>query len=332
MRRELADFLRCPDCGGALTGRFDAVDGDHVMTGALDCAACGVSRPITRGVPRMNAELAGLEQVAQAFDVQWKEHHSGKLEDDTVYGWTEDQDWDFFRRGLAVEDADVAGAIIVDAGCGHARFTRQVAAHGAAMAIGVDVAEAVDEAFAATRELANVHIVQANVAAPPFAPGSVDLVWCRGVLHHTPDPVAGQRALAGTLKPGGTMFVWVYPDRFNPFRFVKDIFDFLRITRLPPERLLQVCRVMAYPSLAVLNLYRLARRLPGLRSDTQRVRQTVRKRGLREIQLTWFDALAPDHNSRHTDAEVIGWFQRSGLVDVSALDEPKVGVRGRAPA
>jgi SAM-dependent methyltransferase/uncharacterized protein YbaR (Trm112 family) len=332
MRPELALHLRCPTCHGTLDLAVHQEDGEHVMTGELTCTGCSTRYPVARGVPRMNTALEGLEQVAEIFDLQWKMHHSGGLEEGTVYGWTEEQDWALFTRALDISDADLAGRVVLDAGCGHARFTSQIARRGAGMAIGLDVAEAIDEAFAATRALPNAHIVQANVAAPPFAPGSVDLVWCRGVLHHTPDPVAGHRALARVTKPGGKLYVWVYIKRFNPFRFVKTIFDFLRITRLPPGKLFVLCRVMAYPSIAALWLYRAVRSLPGLRAKGARQERTVRSRGLKEVQLTWFDALAPEHDSRHTEPEVIGWFEKVGFEQISALDEPKIGVRGVAPA
>jgi SAM-dependent methyltransferase len=280
----------------------------------------------------MNRDLEGLEQVAGAFDLQWKLQSSGALESETLYGWTEEQDWTLFRAALDVRDADLDGAMVLDAGCGTASFTRQIAGHGAAFAIGVDVAASIDEAFDACRDLPNTHIVQANVAALPFADGSFDLVWCRGVLHHTPDPVAGHHELARTVRPGGKLYVWVYSRRFSPFRFVKDVLDALRVTRLPPRALFALCRVLAYPSLALLATYRLVRKLPGLRPTTARGNRVTRGRGLRELQLTWFDALAPEHNSRHTEDEVNGWFRSVGFEEITSLSEPKIGVRGVKPA
>lgn len=40
--------------------------------------------------------------------------------------------------------------------------------------------------------------------------GEFDLINCVGVLHHLPDPIAGIRALAPKLAPGGIMHVFVY--------------------------------------------------------------------------------------------------------------------------
>jgi SAM-dependent methyltransferase len=332
MRPELIDHLRCPACHGTVDATLGRPEGDHVMTGSLTCARCEIAYSITRGVPRMNRDLEGLEQVASAFDLQWKLQSSGALEGETLYGWTEEQDWTLFRRALDVCDSDLEGAMVLDAGCGTARFTRQIARRGAAFAIGVDVAASVDEAFDASRNLPNVHVVQGNVASLPFADGGFDLVWCRGVLHHTPDAAAGHRELARVVRPGAKLYVWVYSQRFSPFRLVKEVLDALRVTRLPPRALFVLCRLIAYPSLALLAVYRLIRRLPGLRPTTPRGERITRSRGLREVQLTWFDALAPEHNSRHTEDEVKGWFRSVGFEHVASLDEPKIGVRGVKPS
>jgi SAM-dependent methyltransferase len=332
MRTSLTEWLCCPDCRGALDLSVTERDRDHVMSGSLVCQDCTAAFPITAGVPRMNRELAASRAVAEAFSYQWKLHHRGDLETDTLYGWTPQQDWQLLRRALDVTDEELVGRVVLDAGCGSARFTQQLGDHGVGAAIGVDIVDAVDDAFDACRHLSNVHIVQANIAAPPFRAQVFDYVWCRGVLHHTPDPAGGHRALANLVKPGGTLYVWVYAKRFNPFRLVKSAFDAMRITRLPLPALFAVCRVMAYPSLALLALYRAIRMLPGLRARSARQQRTVRRRGLREVQLTWFDALAPAFDSRHTEAEVVDWFARTGFERIVALEEPKIGVRGTAPA
>ncbi|OUC13982.1 MAG: SAM-dependent methyltransferase [Alkalinema sp. CACIAM 70d] len=41
-------------------------------------------------------------------------------------------------------------------------------------------------------------------------PGQFDLINCVGVLHHTPDPVRGIKALAEKLAPGGLFHIFVY--------------------------------------------------------------------------------------------------------------------------
>jgi SAM-dependent methyltransferase len=167
---------------------------------------------------------------------------------------------------------------------------------------------------------------------PPLRNKAFDLVWCSGVLHHTPDPAAGHATLSRLVAPGGTFYVFVYAKRFNPFGFVRTIFNALRVTRLPEPALLVCCRLISYPSVALLQVYRALRRLPGLRPTSPRAMRTVRTRGLREIQMTWFDALSPEYNSLHTEDEVTGWFRSAGFEGITPNVEPKVGIRGSAPS
>ena len=200
--------------------------------------------------------------------------------------------------------------------------------HGAETVVGVDFNEAVDEAFAATAGQPNVHIVQANVFQPPFRKQTFDLVWSNGVIHHTPDAEGAHASLAEFVRPGGIFYVWVYAKRFNPFRFTKDVLDALRVTRLPEPVLLRIARGFSYASIPLLTVYRAVRRLPGLQPRSAWGLRTVRPRTVRELQLTWFDALSPEFDSRHSEAEVIGWFRHRGFDQIQSIEEPKVGVRG----
>jgi SAM-dependent methyltransferase len=331
MRNELLDHLACPSCGGDFSLHADNVDGDHVISGTLTCDDCGRVYAVVGGVPRLNTEMGGLERVAQTFGYEWKQHHAGRLEDETVFGLTREQDWAYFVEATGLDADDLRGDVVLDAGCGSGRLTSQMAESGARAAIGMDINEAVDEAFAAWRHLPNLHVVQGNVFAPPFKERNFDLVWSNGVIHHTPDAEGAHRSLTSLVKPGGVLYVWVYAKRFNPFRFTKDVLDALRVTKLPEPVLLRVANGFAYVSIGMLRGYQLVRKLPGLEPETTHARRTVRNRTVDELKLTWFDALSPEYDSRHSEAEVIGWFENAGFREIHAIEEPKVGVRGVAP-
>jgi SAM-dependent methyltransferase len=329
MRRELVQIMACPDTGEDLTLEAHERDGDEIITGILRSAG-GRKYPIVRGIPRMNMDMEQLESVKRSFGYEWKAHHAGRFERETLFGRTYEQDWEFWLGCMGVAEERIAGLTVLDAGCGSGRFTRLPAEHGARMSIGIDINEAVDEAYASCRDLPNVHFVQANIFKLPFRPGVFDLVWCSGVIHHTPDAGGATASLARHVRSGGSLYVWVYAKRFNPFRFVKDVFDALRISRLPAPVLEAVAKLITYPSWALLQIYRGLRALPGLRPRTAWGHRTVRPRTIEELQLTWFDAISPQYDSRHTEPEVIGWFKAAGFRDIVAIDEPKVGVRGVA--
>ena len=332
MKPEALEHLVCPACASELECRADESDGSEITTGALTCSGCGSAYPIVRGVPRMNEAMDGLEGVARSFSYEWDAHHAGRLEDEeTLWGLTLDEDWSYFREATGLADEELEGMRVLDAGCGSGRLTCLVGEHGASAVIGVDIIDAVDEAFERARDTPNVHIVQANLFRLPLRTRSFDLVWSNGVIHHTPDARAAHAALAEMVQPGGLLYVWVYAKRFNPFRFTKDVLDALRVTRLPTPVLLRISRAFAYVSVGLHSGYKLVRAVPPLRPRTRWAKRTMRRRTVDELSLTWLDALSPAYDSRHSEAEVIGWFERLGFAQIGAIEEPKVGVRGVAP-
>jgi SAM-dependent methyltransferase/uncharacterized protein YbaR (Trm112 family) len=332
MRSELLDYLVCPSCASALESRPEHEEGAHVMSGTLACTGCTARYAVERGVPRMNARMEGLERVAHTFSFEWTAHHAGHLEqDETLWGLTPEEDWNYFLEGSGLSDEEIKGRTVLDAGCGSGRLTRQIGIRDAAAVVGVDMTDAVDGAFAETSDLPNVHIVQGNIFELPLRRKAFDLVWSNGVIHHTPDAKGAHAALAEMVGPGGLLYVWVYAKRFNPFRFTKDVLDFLRVTRLPAPVLLRIAKLFAYISATLHVLYKLVRSVPPFRARSRWAQRTLRRRTVHELSLTWFDALSPEYDSRHTEAEVMGWFSRLGFTQISAIEEPKVGVRGIAP-
>jgi SAM-dependent methyltransferase len=281
-------------------------------------------------VPRLNEEMQGLDRVAETFAFEWKAHHEGRLEQETVFGLTPAEDWAYFVEASGFDDERMSGARVLDAGCGSGSLTRQMGEHGAAIAIGMDINEAVDEAFAYCRDLPNVHIVQGNILSLPFKRGVFDVVWSNGVIHHTPDAPGAARVLSTAVKPGGKLYIWVYAKRFSPFMLTKDVLDALRVTRLPERALLALCTMLAYPSLALIALYRAITRLPFF-PRTPWIEWTSRRRTIRELRLTWFDSLSPAYDTSHSEDEVIDWFRDVGFEHIRTIEEPKVGVSGVAP-
>jgi SAM-dependent methyltransferase/uncharacterized protein YbaR (Trm112 family) len=333
VRNELLDYLLCPKCASTLESHPEHRDGDEVLSGRLECSGCGTGYPIVAGVPRMNVAMDGLERTQQTFSYEWNAHHKGTLEEtETLWGLTLEDDWAYFREATELGDGELEGKVVLDAGCGSGRLTRQMAENGARVVIGVDMIDAVDGAFERSRDLPNVHIVQGNIFELPLRPQAFDLVWSNGVIHHTPDAKGAHEALTRMVKPQGLMYVWVYAKRFNPFRFTKDVLDFLRITRLPEPILMKLAKAFAHVSIRILDVWRAVRSLKPFRPRTRWGVRSIRHRTVDELYLTWFDALSPEFDSRHTEAEVIGWYQRLGFTQIGTIEEPKVGVRAVAPA
>ena len=53
MKKELMNILACPRCKGELKLEVEVEEGDEVISGKLNCAACNLSYPIEDGIPNL---------------------------------------------------------------------------------------------------------------------------------------------------------------------------------------------------------------------------------------------------------------------------------------
>jgi len=255
VKPSLLEHLACPGCRGSLDLAAGALEGAEVMEGALRCGGCGAVYAVRRGVPRFvdpDGTMAS-SRTASAFGWEWRtfsridEHHEQQFLD-----WIAPAVPDTFR-----------GRVVLEGGCGKGRHTRLAARYGASAVIGVDLSEAVDVAFDNTRGEPAAHVVQADLLRLPLRPASCDYAFSVGVLHHLPDPTSGFLSLAGAVRPGGEVSVWVYGAENNGW--IVNLVSPLRVvltSRLPPRLLHALSFVLALPLWTVLRLlYRPARRV-----------------------------------------------------------------------
>lgn len=236
MKSKLLQYLACPACNGDVRlAEASSTDADEILEGTLACTACAKEFPIVRGVPRFaDLETVDAEKAATAasFGFEWQ-HFTQKDERyaDQLLGWLAPVTPDFFK-----------GKVVLDGGCGKGRHLQLAASWGAADVIGVDLSDAVDSAFAATRHADNVHVVQCDICHLPLR-RAFDYAFSVGVLDHTPDPVTGFKSLASKLRPGGHLSVWVYGAENNGWivNFVNPIRE--RFTsRMNPRALLHLSK------------------------------------------------------------------------------------------
>jgi SAM-dependent methyltransferase len=203
MKERLLQYLICPRCGGAIDlVSAQQKEDQEIMEGSLRCRGCSCLFSIERGVPRF-AELSKVEaeKAATASSFGWSWRHFNHYDDkyaEQFLGWIAPVRPDFFRD-----------KIVLEGGCGKGRHTQLVARWGARDVVGVDLSEAVETAFAWTRELENAHIVQADIYNLPLA-RSFDYAFSIGVLHHLPDPRRGFLSVASKVRQGGHLSAWIY--------------------------------------------------------------------------------------------------------------------------
>ncbi len=53
MKKDLMEILACPVCKGDLELIVESEDGDDVINGSLNCAACNESYPIEESIPNL---------------------------------------------------------------------------------------------------------------------------------------------------------------------------------------------------------------------------------------------------------------------------------------
>jgi SAM-dependent methyltransferase len=231
MKPGLLQYLACPSCGADLFVLSVAkTDGGELADGDLACAACPKRFPVVRGVPRF-AELDSIEkekaETAANFGWQWQHFtQRDELYADQFLDWIAPVMPDFFKD-----------KIILEGGCGKGRHTQLAAQWGARDVIGIDLSAAVESAHAATRGLANAHIIQSDIYNLPLK-RVFNYGFSVGVLHHLPDPQGGFRSLASKVIPGGHLSVWVYGAENNEWitRFVTPVRE--RVTSRINQRIL----------------------------------------------------------------------------------------------
>ena len=116
------------------------------------------------------------------------------------------------------------GAYVLEVGCGTGQLANYLAGAAVARVFAADMSLASLElgaAFARRNDIPGVQFahMNLNLLRPCFLPGSMDIVICNGVLHHTADPRRGLQKLAGLARPGGHLVIglynkWAPADRF----------------------------------------------------------------------------------------------------------------------
>jgi len=239
MKQNVLEYLACPSCGGVIIPRStERKDGPEIMAGELECAACKRTFPIRRGIPR----FANLEQIegekqttAEKFGWSWQAFaHENEKYTEEFLGWIAPVGSGFFT-----------GKTVLEAGCGKGRHTHRVAQWGARDIVAVDLSDAVEPAFEATRGMRNAHVVQADIYHLPVRP-VFDYAFSVGVLHHLPDPREAFVSLIKKVKPGGYASAWVYGAESNEWivRYINPLRRHVT-SRMDPRVLFHLSKVPA---------------------------------------------------------------------------------------
>ena len=192
----------------------------------LACTA-GHSFALRNGIPRFVAN----SKYAEAFGAQWKRYRLTQLDSYTRTTISRDR----ARRCIGEELwSELEGKQILECGCGAGRFTEIFLSRGAYVT-SIDLSEAVDanqENFPQSR---THRIAQADILQLPFPPQQFDVVFCLGVIQHTPNPEKTVGCLYNQVRPGGTLVIDHYTHNLSWYTKSAPLFRFL-LRRLPPDK------------------------------------------------------------------------------------------------
>jgi len=297
MPASFQDLFVDPDDQSPFTFDVDR-EGNSVLR-----AGSGGVIPVKHGIPRFVAD----EEFVESFGFQWNRFDVRRQEEDEAV----------FEVKTGVPPSELAGKLVLDAGCGGGRYTRVAADHGA-FVVGVDRSLAVEKARALTEGLSNVQLVQADLTRLPFRPASFDMVFSIGVMHHSPDCHRAFQAVAPMVKPGGRLSVWLYRKNSWVQERINDAGRSVA-RRLSRPTLLRLCRVGAF--------------IGGVPVAGQAFSKVVNVSTHPDPELRvcdTFDWYSPTYQSHHTPAEVCGWFREAGFERIRELPPAKGGRMYRA--
>jgi SAM-dependent methyltransferase len=299
MKRRMLEWLACPQCGSEL--RLNGDDAAEIVEGELVCAT-GHQLPVRDGVPRLSSRRASADSIRQTYDTAWSQFEYG----DAVWSRDTADRVRLFLDEVRLQPGELAGKLVLDAGCGTGILTAGVTDYGCD-AVGTDVSEIVVRAqqHFRGRGKEQAHFVQADLDAPPFRDAAFDIIYAGGVLHCNPDPHATFVTLARKLKPGGRMWIWLYRRRNDlKYRLQQGLRSLIQ--RLPPAA--QKIAVALWLPQAMARQY--------LKTALGRCPRSER-RSWRERYLLLLDHYTPEYRWEHTEEQVRAWYLNAGFSDLA---------------
>lgn len=192
--------------------------------------------PVSNGIPRFTNE-----SYSSAFGYQWSTFPKTQFDSQTNSSITK-------KRVLEACGEDIwtkiNGSKILEVGCGAGRFT-EILLNAGAHVYSTDLSLAVDVNQLNFPLSAQHKVIQADVAYLPFKPETFEIVFCLGVIQHTPNPEDTIKHLVDQVAPGG----WLVIDHYR-----KSLSWYLRtapfarviIKRLSHEKALSISRGMYF--------------------------------------------------------------------------------------
>ncbi len=247
------------------------------------CTKCRRLFPVEEGIPRLfwpHETIGSDSDVTERVKAFYEETpFPNYQEHESLRSLIEKS-----RRGRYAQMLDEAipyNSTVLEVGCGTGQLSNFLGI-ACRRVVGTDLclnSLRLGEKFRSEQDLDRICFAQMNLFRPAFKPESFDVVLCNGVLHHTSDPFGGFRGLVPLVRPGGYIVVGLY-NRWG--RLMTDLRRAIfRVTGGRGRRLDPYLRTAE------------------LGADKEKA---------------WFaDQYRHPHESKHTVAEVLRWFETTRL-------------------
>lgn len=169
---------------------------------------------VYEGIPRVGQHVSADQAATrEMFGFKWTQEDTFTRPESLALmnGWLEE------RYGRVADAAwwDEYGErpLVVDLGCGAGVSGREMFGPmgDRVRYLGVDLTPAVEVAQRRFHEAGlDAGFLQADLTTVPLAPGSVDVIFSEGVLHHTDSTEGALKAVVPLLRPGGRILFYVY--------------------------------------------------------------------------------------------------------------------------
>lgn len=291
--------LRCPCCGSELG------DVPASLPAEVECGRCG----FCVASDAENWDACVDRAYPRDFARQWVLWEQGRLGDPSlVYGERPEHYFHDLLASTGLRADQLESMRVLEVGFGHGRLLRQIQAWSPA-AYGIDLAKPLRSA-----DLRSGSAFFGSLLQMPFSPGQFDLVVCRGVIHHTPEPEASFGCVADQVAEGGILYLGGCYE--------------------PGGRGMLVLRKLLpwswnYPEPVLLGL---ARVLGGLRSALETVRcgtldlETMRSH-YAHYKLDVYDVMTPRWSGTLGAETIVPWFESRGLQVRKASYGTYVGIK-----
>jgi ubiquinone/menaquinone biosynthesis C-methylase UbiE/uncharacterized protein YbaR (Trm112 family) len=255
----------------------------------------------------------GEQDVSRSFSEEWREYRYDGVLWDVSY----DDNCQRLIEEVGLARPEWSRRTWLEVGCGIGMTTCQAQQLSAADAVGVDLSMAIYKAADQFRSNPFLHYVQASAFTLPFAPGSFDIVYSRGVLHHTYSTHQAFLSMARTAKRGGRVYLWVY----GPGSIAASP---LRLAAYAAEAALRPVLSRLPTAVASTVLTPVAAAYVGFNAFRRWRQATVQPYTFDRALHAARDRFTPRFAHRQSSAQVMRWFEEAGCVDLEIVDWSRI--------